>query len=203
MHLTSIFLTGRGNRKRGFSMIELIVVITIFTTLSVAFLMNYNSTSARLTTDNFAFTVIQRIRETQSYAMSVKATADGFPLGYGLRIENPTTFIVFADQSSPSPNNAYDAGTGECGTPTTECVSRLTFPQGFAISAIQATPLGGGTAVPAYVDMVYRRPNPDATMFGLVSGTRVGLGDVTFTVQGPKGFTKQIVMSTTGQVSLR
>ena len=120
---------------QGFSIIELIVTMSMFVMISMALLFNYNTFSGHITLDTLSNQIALWIRDAQVEAMSVKVgAASGAYSGYGIHFDRatPDQFIFFADLNG---NADYDAG-GTCGDATSECVKVITLLKGNKISKL-------------------------------------------------------------------
>ncbi len=121
-------------REKGFSLVEMIVVIAIFTFITGIVLFNYANFSTNVTLQNLTQDVALSIRKAQVYALGIK-TGETIPgtvgviKGYGVHfdVNNPKSFIIFADKeyvAGQGGNRIYDARNG-CGSTDTECVEKL------------------------------------------------------------------------------
>lgn len=201
---------------RGFSIIELIVAVSIFIILTTTLLFNYNSFNRHITLDTLAHQIAQWVRDAQVSAMSVKRSDTGvatFP-GYGLHfdITTPNKFIYFADLNQ---NKTYDllVAPAKCGDPLVECKKEITLLRGNAIDS-----LCGEVSTPSFTakcgtifggsnlfDIVFTRPNPDADITGDLNGASFGTAydRARITVASPSGYKRTIEIWTTGQISVQ
>lgn len=60
---------------------------------------------------------------------------------------------------------------------------------------------GGGTSVLA-LDVSFRRPNPDATIIGTVSGVNATSTYADITISGSDGSTRDVIIRGTGEISV-
>ena len=203
----------RKPRTRGFSILELIVALSIFVIISSVLLFNYNSFNKRIALDTLAHQVAQWVRDAQVSAMSVKrARADTgkFP-GYGLHFDMniPDSFIYFADING---NKRYDSG-GVCGDVLSECEREVKILQGNKLyslcgdlpSGAVTTPPCGALGGSQAFDILFLRPDPDAMIFGDLNGASfpTAYSRSEITVTSPKNYQRTVVIWTTGQVSVR
>ena len=212
-------LNRRMSQNRGFSVFELLVSIAIFTMLTTAFLINYNSLNKRIILDTLAHQLAQSVRETQVSAMSVRRLAADAGLlypGYGLHfdIANPSQFIFFAD--SQNVNQHYDPiPTGKsCGDIGVECERVVLFPLGYKIQSLcgeapsgdSITALCGSFDTATVFDIVFTRPNPDAELTGDLSSVApfpVPYSEVKIEIASPRQDTRVVDVWTTGQISVQ
>jgi len=87
---------------KGFSLIELIVVIAIMTVITSVVLFNQNLFNSNIILENLAYEIALTVRQAQFFGINVRQTDLGggsFEAGYGafFDINNPTSFIFFAD----------------------------------------------------------------------------------------------------------
>jgi len=102
------------NKNRGFSLTELIIVISIIGILSVITFPNYRSTQQRLALQRSASKLAQDIRRSQEMAMSMKELPTGLPGGYGIYINKNDSdcpdddcYHIYADIND---DEQYDLG---------------------------------------------------------------------------------------------
>ena len=183
---------------RGYSMLEMVVVLGIVTLVSTVVLANYPAFNERLGVRRAAEDIASSIRQAQSFGLGVKEFGPGsgiFP-GYGISFERyastgvPATFYtLYADSNN---NLAYDTG---------ETISYRTI-QGKAVvddicaDQKQATP---GPCGINYFFVEYSRPRPSVS---LQSDAGFFYNDVEIKIKGSRGTTKTIVIWYSGQVSI-
>ena len=200
------------NTRRGFSIIELMISISIFTILTTSFLAGYNRFNKRISVDTLAHQIGQWVRDAQISAMGTRKTVGGtnFP-GYGLHfdIASSTQFIYFADLNN---NRRYDAG-GTCGNAGVECEQVITLLQGNSIQSLfgdtspgnSVTSLCSPYDTSSVFDITFRRPNPDATINGDLNGVSFpqSYSVARISVISPSGYTRVVEIWITAQVSIQ
>ncbi|MEK7193140.1 MAG: prepilin-type N-terminal cleavage/methylation domain-containing protein, partial [Patescibacteria group bacterium] len=156
------------NFKKGFTVVELMVVTAIFALMSSIAIANYPSFTTRLSLELLAHDIALTIRQSQVYTLGVKALAGNFP-SWGVHFEasDAKHFILFADKNG---NAVYDKGD-DCGGADTECQTKYTV-QGlneitqlcgkYGISYVVKHCTDSGALIISYLDVVFRRPDPDA-----------------------------------------
>lgn len=94
--------------KRGYTLIEVMVVITIISLLSVIFLANYRGQEKQLALRRATYKLAQDIRRVEALAMSAKRFNNSFPKGgYGIYLKkNTNSYVLFANCNT---NNSYEA----------------------------------------------------------------------------------------------
>jgi hypothetical protein len=209
----------KNSPQKGFSILELIVAIGIFIVLTTVLLANYNSINRRLALDTLAHQIAQWVRETQVSAMGVRPQAGEFNRGFGLHFSmtDPTQFVYFADfpvAPSPRGNKIYDGlGGFSCGEAGTECVQTISVLRGNSIALLcgelgSAQPHSFQGRCPSghdelnSVNIVFLRPDPDATIFGGVRGMMKEYGNVKISVRSVIDYERTISVWTTGQVTV-
>jgi prepilin-type N-terminal cleavage/methylation domain-containing protein len=182
---------------RGFSIVELLVVVAIFSVISLIVLANHSQFNSSVLLGSFAYNIGLSIREAQVYGVSVREYNSNFQVGYGIHFEGTGGYIFFADVDADKQYDAdddavvknYAAGQGHtiqmfCGITSDgdhECTD-------------------GSTAVTIqHLDIVFYRPEPDANISsdqsGLYSGAEI-------TVASPSGETRTISVASTGQIAI-
>jgi len=103
--------------KNGFSLIELLVVISIIGLMSSVMVANYRSGQRSSDLNAAAQKMVSNIRLAQHYAMGLKDSGIGDEtIGWGVFIDKSTnSYIIFADiieTPNHNKNRLYDNGSG-------------------------------------------------------------------------------------------
>lgn len=167
------------NNKQGLTLVELLVVVSIFVIVTGITIFNYGSFNSSISTQNLADDIALTIRRAQGYAVGVHGIHgidDIFNYGYGIHFRvnssaseysgNNKSFILFTDVDSSLSYN-YDE-TLDCGNPSNsnECLEVLSILSSDEISSIifvdnynsETTISPEGS-----FDIVFKRPNPEPT----------------------------------------
>ncbi len=155
------------NRQKAFTLIEILVVISITVFLSTMVLINYQKNSQQLTLSRSAYKLSQDIRKAGEMAMSAKEIegSTGEKIvptgGYGLflqTIPNPPYYeiILFADCND---NQQYNSGN-TCGTPPnkfSEKIENLNLENGVLINSLSP---------PSPLAITFKPPSPTISISG-------------------------------------
>src|SRR5574343_508338 len=179
--------------QKGMTLVELLVVLSIFAVVSMTVAFNYNSYKSNTSTNVSAQNVALSIREAQGYAMGVKSVVISdrgiFP-GYGVHYSltessrisgGPKSFVLFADipaninNPSDKGDSVYNYPAGS-GSDETACNSSTID---YGNESVSVTELSGGDIISGVcaneecdsdsyntagsLDIVFHRPNPDAS----------------------------------------
>jgi len=182
--------------RRGFSMIELMVTVSIFAVISGLTLVNFPKFSSKILLENVAYSVGLSVRQAQSYGLNVRVLdlgggTDLFPT-YGVHFslsgtteDDPSdtkNFVLFADLlpdiNDPINNNKkYDAVSG-CNVTGGECVEQLTIQNANSLAYLCGNLKSTGATIENWLevagadcslttlDVAFTRPDPDATLTG-------------------------------------
>jgi prepilin-type N-terminal cleavage/methylation domain-containing protein len=156
--------------QNGFTLVELLVTITIFVLLTGVVLFNQGKFNSSILLTNLAYDTALTIRQAQTYGINIKefydnGTSSFVPYGVHFDLNYPTSFILYADLEYKNNNtyNPYDASAdkSKC-EPEKGCVNRYTIKRGNKISGLCVFS-GVGSCLPTdSLDIVYQRPNPYA-----------------------------------------
>ena len=162
----------------GFTLIEMLVVISIFTIMTAVVLANLPNFRERTALQLVAQKMSLTIREAQVYGVGVKSFGADFP-SHGIHFDpvspnGKKSYVLFADK--PISNNNYDVGTGNCGSITTECVTKYDLTGTVEIAALtlclSANCSSYTNVTTDGFNIVFVRPNTEAKFFNL-SGVAV------------------------------
>lgn len=204
------------NKKKGFSFVELTIAVSIFAFLSTVTVMSYNNFNNRIGVDILAHQIAQFGHEAQVSALSVKRSAGGVFPGYGIHFEKASTteFIFFADLNN---DKIYNPG-GACGTAASECEKVVKLLKGVTIKTLcgkadvngitdvaNCTGADGAPEASESFDIVFRRPSPDASIFGKTASTSTSspysVGKIK--ISSAKGYMRSILFYITGQITVK
>jgi prepilin-type N-terminal cleavage/methylation domain-containing protein len=192
---------------RGFTLIEMLVVIGIITIVSALVLANNNKFGGRIQLQNLAYDIGLAIREAQVYGISVQRfnNTTSFAPAYGMYFttNSPTTYLLFGDNT---PNGVYDIGAGEL-------VEQTTIRSGYTIDQLYATPPGESERAVTTLNITFRRPDPDAYIsregdtFSFDANGDYTSGNLNesarIIVRSPRGDLEEIRVSINGQISVQ
>jgi prepilin-type N-terminal cleavage/methylation domain-containing protein len=210
-------------RQRGFTVVELIVVIAIIIILTAVVLNGQKDFNRSLTITDSAYTIALSLREAQTFGLSSRAVGAVNNAGYGARFSTatPGSYILFADLQQVQAQPAWcptthsglaDDKPGNClFDNAAETVQTFSFGRGFYISKIcgytrpptktlkcstDSTPLTS-------IDMVFLRPNTDSVITGVIGGSTVQLDDASIYLSAPNGEgVRAVCVSYAGQISV-
>jgi len=195
--------------ERGFTLVELMIVVGIFTVISAVMLMNYPGFSHRISLQNLAHLIALEVRQAQVYGLSVRESSPGSeifaPHGIYFTAADRGSFVLFVDTVPLSGNNKYD-GSLNCDL-SAECLERLIIGNGDRIKDICAVASGGSEVCASSggvdtLNIVFTRPDPDALI--TINGVETLYQSARIKIEPPKrDFEKTIVVSVTGQISIQ
>jgi prepilin-type N-terminal cleavage/methylation domain-containing protein len=170
---------------RGFTLIEMMVVITIITIVSAVVIVNQGSFNRSIILSNAAYDVALTLRSAETYGLGTRAIGSTFNVGYGIDFKkaSPSTFTLFADTyplpstdpaqvchptaditfpSSLSGNCVYDSAQGEKVTDYT-LEKGITIADFCAFNGTWSCANSNGSSL-TLLDIVFSRPNADPFM---------------------------------------
>ena len=209
---------------RGFTLIEMLVVVSIMVIITTIALLGQTSFNRSLTLTDTAYTIAFSVREAQALGLSSRTFASTQNAGYGVHFASGTlnAYSLFADISPVAAGNVQVAATcpghaigtgpeakpGDCiQTLASEIVRTYTFNGGFKLKSFCGIETSTATQrCNGYIDaldIVYLRPNTQSVVTAVRAGVRVPLSDATIRVQSPDGTVERcIYVSRVGQVSV-
>lgn len=167
--------------SKGFTLVELLVVLSIIVIITGVVLTSQSSFNKTLILSNTAYDIALTLRSAQTYGLSSRGRADASPnVGYGLHFDRSATgsFTLFADISpAPSESNCHGLPRGDAYAPDAKpgnClygagdvrVSDYQLGNGIFIDDFCARSFGtwrcarANGAELSSLDIVFARPNP-------------------------------------------
>ncbi len=216
------------NKNKGFTLMEIILVVSIIIILSVITVINFSNNKEIVSLQSDAENLLLNIRKTQSLAMAVNNAGSGnYQNGYGMYLTavlgnppgpqeiDPFSYIIFSDFENSAGGKDWDRAYLEnstanpCGTPvwaTSECVEKITMDNMNYVSSIELCDTScTGTD---FISITFLRPNLDAYFCTTASSgggctSPISAGYAKITLKSPDtGKSKIINVWSTGQISL-
>jgi len=183
-------------QMRGFSLIELLVAVSIFIIISTVVLANHSRFNSSVLLGSLAYDIALSIREAQVFGVSVRQYDSGFQVGYGIRFSDSASYVFFVDTNA---NQQYDEGVDSI-------VRTYALGRGHAITQFCGVTTAGveqcsddGSPI-TFLDVVFFRPDPDA----IISSNNPGIySSGSVTVSSPAGETRSVEIASTGQISVK
>ena len=201
------------DRNRAFTLIELIVVMAIFTIISSITIFNYGRFSSNLIVTNLAYEAALAVRQAQVYGISVKQTKasqgitgrENFTAAYGVSFDKTDlqNFYLFSDADND--NKRYADGTEDeesFSMNGTNYIKRFCLTYSGSSGAVCNDDSNGLTSI----SIIFKRPDLDAKIYGFDSSGGVISGIVTkaevLFSSGRGDKTARITVTNTGQISV-
>lgn len=207
--------------RRGFTLIELMVVLAIIVVITTVVLTNQNSFNKSLILANTSYDIALTLRSAQTYGLSSRAAGVSANAGYGLHFQTatPGSFTLFADTyptastlSICHPTNnasAPDARPGDCvyESAQSEKIVEYILGNGITVSDFCAYAVGSwscahsnGSSLSS-LDIVFARPNPDPFMSANGSySSAFPVTAVCLAITSPQGGAHFISVAASGQI---
>lgn len=161
-------------KDAGLTIVELLVVVSIFIIITGISIFNYAKFDSYTSTQNLADDIALTVRQAQSYAIGVQGIEGNFlNIGYGVHfalnenalyshLGSKTSFVLFADMDGDKVYD-YDTNNPTCGEPSSlnECLEIFTIKSDDLISSFL---IDGSQEILNFgdtVDIVFKRPNPE------------------------------------------
>lgn len=179
---------------RGFSLIELVVVIGVMTLILAVMLANNGRFGGAISLRALTYDVALSIRQAQTYGLAVRQFSSSFQSGYGVHFDDvsPTSYVIFGDSNG---NGLYDAG---------ELVQQNQLNNGFRIAELcSAAGMGSPMlrALPS-LDILFKRPEPDAIIRAKIGNTPTLQAQARIILKSPRSDLMSVTVDTTGQISV-
>lgn len=186
--------------QKGFTIIELMVTITIVVLVTGIVLVQYSSFNSSVLLTSQAYQIAFALREAQSLAISVRGQGQVFREEYGIYfdINSPGVYRLFQDNGSSKPA-LYNAGE-EVGSPSIVdprfTITDICFTNNLGQQCASSGSLADDLSVS------FRRPDFDAVFGNAGGSTNITSATITIAPINGNG-TRTITITTAGQISVQ
>ncbi len=202
---------------KGFTLIELMVTISIMLIMTSVVIFNYNKFNDSSLLGAFAYDISLTIRQAQVYGVAVKEggasgqmspistdSFNNFQSAYGVHFDKSTPeatpLTLFVDENN---NGSYDNGE--------TVIQTYKFQRGINIESLciaNNVSLGNNPCTFDALDIVFKRPDPEAKISGTginIRGHRFSNGsEATIKLQNSSNdLHKSVVVEQSGQISVQ
>jgi len=208
------------NRKKGFSILELLMVMGIFSILTGVTVFGYGDFNNNIITTNLAYEVALSVRQAQVFSLGVRgSSSNDFNTRYGVFFNkaadggNPSSFVFFADRDNYGicDNDGDECDISIClAGADNECEQVSSFTRGIEISRICASnsqnlinDSGDCHAGVESIDkatITFTRPNPDANI--LDAETSDSYQNISIILEATNGSKRAVTVRQSGQISV-
>ncbi len=195
----------RSSQAKGFSLVEILVVISIFIIITSLILANYPSFNDRLDLTRAVQTITLSLRQAQAYGSAVKefnTASNCFP-GYGInfQLSSPQDYFLFADVNA---NGRYDSNISSvCNGATTELIQRFhieTKSKIFNICGNQKTASPGACNISS-LTVIYLR-SAIGLNITIKDNNGNNYADAEVVIRSARGVDKKVVFWVSGQIAV-
>lgn len=168
-------------KARGFTLVEMLVVLAIIVVITAVVITGQTSYNRSLVLTDTAYTVAYSVRQAQSLGLASRGVSSLSNAGYGVRFTGPSGngYLVFGDTGGTNTLSASVCPVGTAGTPdakpgnckydagTDSIVQTYSLSRGYTIQGLCGKVSAGGTCTPVTsLDVVFMRPETRAIIIG-------------------------------------
>jgi len=200
-------------KKKGFTLVELLVVLAIFSLLVGVVLFKHQEFRDNIIITDLAYQIALSLKEAQVYGINVVGLNQSFDTGYGIHLSEDTSdqYVLFADKfdaGQRSGDYKY-GGISSGGNCTSECVSAYTLTKGFIIEDVCGIKKSVETCYQGFtnMDIIFVRPDPSA-IFSIYNNNQSSdrsakYESVKIKLKSPQNKRRVVEVFSTGQISVR
>ncbi|MEN9647626.1 MAG: hypothetical protein RLY57_430 [Candidatus Parcubacteria bacterium] len=194
------------NSSKGFTLIEMMVSIAIFTIITSVVIFNHGKFNSSINVTNLSYEVALAIRQAQVYGLAVKQdskVADSVEYAYGVYFDTSTeasrkVFYIFADKND---DQQFDPSGDPCNG-SGECQESIEIRGDVEVSKLGTNVVSNS----GDLTVLFLRPNPvaiirDESNSGVSSNGRKQAVITLTSAKADKS--KEIVVELSGQISVR
>ncbi len=183
-------------RRTGFTMVELLVVISITVVIASMSVSAYPQFARNADFENVALDIALTLREAQVFGLGTREADGGgagaFDVAYGVSFSTSnTSLIFFIDRNNDGIYNGVASG---------ELFQELALRPNFTFNRLCVEP-SCFTPVNT-LDITFKRPNPNARVTIDGGGTFLLFSEASVQLRSPQGDLRSVRVLPTGQISL-
>jgi prepilin-type N-terminal cleavage/methylation domain-containing protein len=183
-------------KQKGFSLIEMLVVIAIFGILTAIVVSGYSKFTNDTILTNMAYEMALSIREAQIYGIAVsnRSDVDSFENKFGINfylkggLDDTQVYHLFEDADG---SNTYD-GNGSCSGSTDICQQEYGLQRNILIDEVFVN--CSTVLADDELDIVFDRPNPEP----IINGARDRSAQIR--LESPEGTRRFVIINSNGQI---
>jgi prepilin-type N-terminal cleavage/methylation domain-containing protein len=203
MSISSLLFRRSSKQPKGFTLIELVVVIAIMVVITAAVLLKQSRFDSSTLLRSLSYSVALTIRSAQVYGTSVRSVSTTgtavFAPAYGVYFSNATSYMLFADLNN---NGVYDSATDAV-------VQTYQIGAGFQISKFCGILTGGtrhcstdASSPITWLNIYFKRPVPDALFKSSTTGETYGGAYIQISAINDPTNTHSVTVSSTGEIAV-
>ncbi|MCX6753554.1 MAG: type II secretion system protein, partial [Candidatus Nomurabacteria bacterium] len=202
----------------GLTLIELMVVISIFLVITTTVIFNYGTFNSNVSLQNLTDDVALSIRKAQGFAIGARAVGDNFRNSYGMHFSvdssplgslsgSNKSFLMFSVPTADTKKYTDNGSMNDvCGNGSNQCIESFNITSADNIKELQIDDV---SKVAGSIDIIFTRPNTRAyfcyranASSDCVTASRVNIV-ISNGQTGDKERTKTISVQNTGQISIQ
>jgi prepilin-type N-terminal cleavage/methylation domain-containing protein len=196
--------------KAGFTLVELLVTISMFVVITGVVLVNSNQFDNSVLLRNFTYDIALTIKQAQTYGVNVNENSQGsFNNSYGVYFDindasnggSNTNFVIFSDFDTTSTKYRTDSVT-TCSVDS-ECIKKYSMNRGAHIKSICVSE-NDNICDTKTLSILFERPKLDAKMYSFDSGIPSdSYKYVKINLESGDGATSSVVVTSVGQIYVK
>lgn len=190
------------NSTRGFTVVEMLVVVAIIVLITSSVLANYRGGARESALLRSAQKLALDLRRSQSLAASSVLHYGQIPYGYGIHFDkNVNSYFIFA-KCDPT-NLYYISGSNVCWSSYEEKVETFVPESGVNIKTLKGTNPCVVSAADD-LDVVFKPPEPTTNIRkNSDNATACTTGEIVLSLEEEPLKTKTVIVSTTGEIKIQ
>lgn len=203
----------KNNYGQGFTLIEMIISLTIATVILTVVILNQSTYTDGAALSNLADEISLTISQAQAYGIGVREFSPGtseFTASYGLTFSllgsgSNQAYLYFADRNG---NSLYDGNWSCVVGGASECLQKVSITRGNYIESLCVVRSSGNDMCNlGRVDISFARPKTEAQLLFFNNGGQAfnpsnSIG-TRIILKSPGGANRSIVVYNTGQISVQ
>lgn len=199
--IKKFFKKSKRSLQAGFSLLEMVMVLSIFAILTAVVTYNYGAFNNQMTLTNLAYEIAMQVREKQVYSLGVRSSSNTFDNRYGIYFKKgETSFLNFIDSDNNGKCNMLADQNTLCTSNCpggSECQDSKSLPRNMKIEDIKVS----GTSTNNPVFITFKRPDTEAIIIN-GSGPALTSGQVEIIIVSPDNQRKKIIVKQNGYISV-